>query len=801
MRVVLSRAVVWRSPLIALCLLALVVAVFPASAFGARATPQPKPSPIAAVIQVTIVSADRAAAVVRELFPNVRVRVDGRANAIVVMGPPDDVQSARSVISGIDVKNPSTPTVQVVQLRVLKPQEVVARVAPLFPGSSITVASKTSVLLRATPLDSGQITALISSLDVPPASAAPATPSPVEAVDVKIAQPKTIARAVASQVRGVQISVSGSSLLIKGDPQAVASAKALVAELDTPAFGARYTLIYRIKNVDAASVGDLIQRTFPNAKVTVDKDLNSLSVFATAAEHARIADGIAQIDGGTQSNGAGGGAGAAYGSSNVEVVQLNSAIPGQNNAPSTTAQDIASAVTQSLGQMAPGLHVTVPQNSDEIILAGDPTSIRLAKDLIAKLDVSPRLVELDTEVLELDETAVRNVGLQLPGAVLSTTFTEVLPTPDPTTGITGRLTRINPITRTPLSLTAQLNFLAQNGNGRVLADPRIATLSGHTASIRAGDTLAILTTTGGGVGTPVTQQLQTFNTGVTLDITPQVATTDDITVALHPVVNSLSGILNGVPQIATRDTQTVVHLHNNQTLVIGGLIQEADTKNITSIPGLGSIPLIGGLFRNRDTNVTRNELVIVVTPHIIRDGESPPPPNATMGLPTPAPLPTLPPDQVLPNQHQGATPAPFATPVLATPTPMPTLAPQPTPSAFAASNAFEYGTAPQNNYAGPQDSPQIFYARLQPTVIGPTTTLQIDAITTTNIKSVTIGLLGRTILLRSVGTGKWRATFPGSQLSLSSAQQTTMLSLNAYRADGIAASIQIPVSPLTTLSP
>ena len=801
MRAISSRAALLRTPLIVLCLLALVVGLIPAGAVSARAsTTQPKPSPIAQVIQVSIVSASRAADVVRDLFPNVRVRVDGRANAIVVMGPPDDVNEARTVVSGIDVKNPAQPTVQVVQLHAIKPGDLVARVAPLFPNASLSVASKTSVLLRATALDSGQITALITSLDVPPASAPPAAPLPVDAVQVKIAQPRTLARAIAREVPQVQISVSGSTLLIKGDAQQVQTAKGLVAQLDVPTFGQRYTEIYRIKNVDAQSVGDLIARTFPNAKVTVDKEINSISVEATAAEHARIADGIAQIDGGANTSGSGT-TGAAYGDGNVDVIHLNSAIPGQNNAPSTSAQDIASAVTQALGPMAPGLHVTVPNNSDEIILAGDPTSIHLAKDLIAKLDVAPKLVELDTEVLELDENKVRDVGLQLPGAVLSTTFSEMLPTPDPS-GLPGRISKINPITRTQLALTAQLNLLVQNGSGRVLADPRIATLSGHTASIRAGDTLAILTTTGGGVGTPVTQQLQTFNTGVTLDITPQVSTNDEITVALHPVVNSLSGILNGVPQIATRDTQTVVHLHNNQTLVIGGLIQEADTKSVSSIPVLGNIPVIGGLFRNNDANITRNELVIVVTPHIIRDGESPPPPNATMGIPTAAPLPTLPPDVQMPNANPISESSSAVTlsqskgPMLATPTPAPTFAPQPTPSAFAAANVFEFGTAPQNNYGGPQDSPQIYYARLSPTLVSPMSTIAVDAITTTNVNKMTIGLLGRTIPLKSVGPGKWRTTFPGSQLSLSSAQQTTMLTLSAYRSDGLAATIQIPVSPL-----
>ncbi len=785
-----------RAHLCALFVTALVVGALPTYA-SSHLSPVPQPSPIAAVIQVTVIPATRAASVVRQLYPKLHVQVDAHANAIVVMGSPDDVQESRAVVSGIDVKDPTRATVEVVQLHIAKPTDLVGRIAPLFPDAKLSVASRTSLMLRATALDNAEIKALINSLDVPPASAPPSTPSPVEAVQVKVAQPRNVARALSREVPHVQVSVSGSSVLLRGDTQSVQIAKALVSQLDTPPFGARYTEIYRLKNVDATSVGDLVQRTFPNATVTIDKDLNAISVLGTASEQDRISGAIGQLDGAQGENaGPNSGAGAAYGLSNIEVVHIRSAIPGQNNGATTTPQDIATAVTQSLSQMASNLHITVPNNSDEIVLAGDPTSIRLAKELIEKLDVAPPLVELDTEVLELDETAVRNVGLELPGAVLTTTYSEVLPTPD-ANGNPGRIMKIQPITRTALALTAQLNLLIQNGDGRVLADPRIATLSGHTASIRAGDTLAILTTTGGGVGTPVTQQLQTFNTGVTLDITPQVSDKNDVIVALHPVVNSLSGILNGVPQIATRDTQTVVHLQNNQTVVIGGLIQEADTRTMSSIPILGQLPLVGGLFRNKDTNVTRNELVIVVTPHVLKGGESPPPPNATMGLPTAAPLPTVPPMAALPpvSATSKVTPAPASTPVLATAIPTPTFQPLPTPSGFAATNVFEYGIVPQNNHAATTDPSQIFYARLTPTLLTPTSSIAIDVVTTTNVTQVTIGAAGRTTTLNNVGTGKWNLTFPASQLGLSSAQQTTMLTLSASKNGGTTgATIQIPVS-------
>ena len=789
------HSLISRASIAALLTVASLAALVPAGAAGTRALATPAPSPVPAVIQVQVMSVGRAVATVRELFPRVRVHADANANAIVVVGPPDEVQTVRTVISGLDVRNPTQPTVEVIQLRTIKPNAVVQRVAPLFPNASLTIASKDSVLLRARPLDASQIKALITSLDAPPLASPPPTPDPVEAVDVKLAKPTSIARAVVREVKGVRISVSGSSLLVTGDQQSVVAAKALIAQLDVPPFGSSYTQVYHLTSVDATSVGDLVQRTYPGATVIVDKDLNAISVRATAPEQQRVSDAIEQLDGKSNAPGMMGqpGFGAAMGDSNIAVVQLKSAIPGTSGAPSTTAQDMATAVTQALGQMASGLHVTVPQNSSEIILTGDPTSIRLAKDLIAKLDVVPPLVELDTEVLEIDGSLAKNLGFELPTAVLSTTFEEIQPTPDPY-GNPGRLAKISPITRTPMQLTAELNLLIQHGDGRVLADPRIVTLSGHDANFQAGDTLSILTTTGGGVGTVVTTQLQSFNTGVTLDITPIVTVDGKITVTVHPTVNSLSGDPNGVPEISTRNAQTTVTLHDNQTLVIGGLIQEQDTRTITSLPLLGNIPIIGGLFKNNDTNNTSNELVIVVTPHIIRDGEPTPPPGATMGLPTPQPLPTVPPGMALPSARPSGMPTQGPLPVLNTPLPSASPAPQPTPSAFAASNVFEYGHAPQNNFAQPQDAPQIFYARLAPTVMTPGTMVSVDVVTTTNCTRVQIGTPSASVSLNQVGPGKWQGTFTASQFALGPAQPVQQLTLNAYRNDGFSATVQIPVS-------
>jgi len=312
----------------------------------------------------------------------------------------------------------------------------------------------------------------------------------------------------------------------------------------------------------------------------------------------------------------------------------------------------------------PDLHVVVPNGTMSLIVTGSAQSVRAAKELIAELDVIPQSVVLDTEILELDESSSRNLGLQLGTTSIGTTFSEVQPTPDPNTGQAGRLIQLQPLTRTGISFQAQVNLLIQNGKARVLADPRITTISGRTATIRAGDSISILTTVGGGSGTVATTQLQTFQTGVNLDITPIVTSNGEVSVALHPVVNSLSGFLNNVPQISTRDTQTQVHLRDNETLVIGGLIQESSQAQESKIPLLGDLPFFGRAFRNQTTTNTRNELIIVVTPHVLHGSTTTTIPGAAgppgMVIPSARPLPTLPPNTAFPTAAP-ATPVPAAT--------------------------------------------------------------------------------------------------------------------------------------------
>jgi type II secretory pathway component GspD/PulD (secretin) len=803
----------------AVAVLALAIAAVPARSQSAAAlsgtsrvpSPRATQTPYApAVLGVQVIPAKRAAVVLHALYPRARITVDASANALVVVAAPEDVAGMRTVLQGIDLRPPTRAISDAVQLRTANPAAVAARVRELYPSARIALAPNATLLVQAPPADLAQIKTLVAAMDTPRATPTLAVTAPVEAVRVTKAPPRDVARAIANQFRAVRASVAGQSVILGGPPDDVAKAKALIALIDQPQAGVRYTQVYRLRYVDARSVGDLIARSFRDAQVTTDAGLNALSVVATQTQHQRIADALAQLDASGASIAPGGTSLAAPGGppvqqpgsaesigGGIEVISLKAAAPGLNGAPSSSATDIATTVTQALQGQAPDLRITVPPNGTQLVLTGSPIAIRLAKNLIDQLDVEQKLVVLDTEILEVDESAAKNLGLSFTAPAISSTFSETTPS-SPDGGTPPPFLRFQPLTRTPVSFGLTLNLLVQSGKGRVLADPRITTISGRTATIRAGDNIAILTTTGGGTGTVATTQLQTFQTGVTLDITPVVNAGNFITVALHPTVNSLAGISNGIPQIATRDTQTTVAMREDETLVIGGLIQDTTTRFETKIPLLGDLPLIGRAFRNDVLNRSRNELIIAVTPHIVTPGTrtiSPGPPLP--GIPTPAPLPALPSGATLPPRaRQPDVPRPAQTPSSPPLSPpfasAPPSAPPRLTSAPIPADVFTFGQPPPSNVAGPNDTIRIFALTFTPTTVRNGTPVRFTATTSTNATRLTIGYPGFSTQIAQSSPGQWESSYNFSAGSL--AAGPVRLTVTASRLDGASTSVQIPIT-------
>jgi hypothetical protein len=563
-----------------------------------------------------------------------------------------------------------------------------------------------------------------------------------------------------------------------------------VAQFTASQPNVRFMTLYKLRYLSAKSVASVLRRSFAGVAVDVVPEANAVTVVADAAEQRRIADALAQLDVPRAASRDPAPAGPATppaeatgATTGVDVVTLHAAVPGVNGAPSTSANDIASAVMQALGPQLPDLRITVYGSQSQLLLTGSPSSIHVAHQLIDQLDALPKMVVLDVTIVEVDESVSKNLGLSLNPAVISTTYTETTPAAPVNGGTAPPLLGLQQFSRTPLSLGLQLNLLIQNGKAKVVADPKLTTLSGRTASIRAGDNIAILTTTGGSVGTVATTQLVTFNTGVQLDITPVINADNFISVTLHPTVNNLASIANGVPQISTRDAQTTVAMREGQTLVIGGLIEDSLNKTETKIPVLGYLPLLGPFFTQTQTTGSRNELIITVTPHVVDPLAAAPATGPAMtDLPTPVPLGT--PMSFIAVPASGLPPIPSA---LVTPVPTPTPAPP--------ASAFVYGQRPASvPPAGPNDTPRIFYIDATPNVVRNGTSITIDAVTSPNVTRVTVQLGASLVSLHSAGPGLWDATVPFTMATTSQMTPPRIAVLSAVRPDGVATSINIPLT-------
>ena len=181
------------------------------------------------------------------------------------------------------------------------------------------------------------------------------------------------------------------------------------------------------------------------------------------------------------------------------------------------------------------------------------------------------------------------------------------------------------------SIDAAIEALEEQGDVNVVSQPKVRTLNNQQAIVRVGTERTFFTTTttitpvaGGTPIQTVTNTPSTINEGLVLTVTPQISETGEITMDVSPVLTNITGTdtspdgLSNAPILDIKQTSTLVRMYDGETIVVGGLIQQAVSATKRSVPLLGDIPGLGMLFSSTyDRDVSR-ELVIFLTPHIIQ---------------------------------------------------------------------------------------------------------------------------------------------------------------------------------------
>lgn len=164
--------------------------------------------------------------------------------------------------------------------------------------------------------------------------------------------------------------------------------------------------------------------------------------------------------------------------------------------------------------------------------------------------------------------------------------------------------------------SAFLNFLETKGTARILSSPSLIMRRGHTGNIISGEDIPITTSNVGSQG--ITYSVEYKSVGIKLRVTPESIFDDRVVLEVSPEVSNIIRYdSRGNPVIATRNASTMLEMNDSQMVSIGGLLREEKTETIKRVPILGSIPLLGTLFRSTNSEEIRSQLVIFLTVNVV----------------------------------------------------------------------------------------------------------------------------------------------------------------------------------------
>jgi MSHA biogenesis protein MshL len=307
--------------------------------------------------------------------------------------------------------------------------------------------------------------------------------------------------------------------------------------------------------------------------------------------------------------------------------------------------------------------VVINRNSGVVMVRAYPEQLRAVGDYLRKTQSTiTRQVVLEAKVIEVELNSGFQAGINWTTLVTKGNKTGFFGQSSPNGGFDSNplspsgqqipVTPGNPIVGQVVDalggafsfafdstdFSAFIELLDTQGRTRVLSSPRVSTLHNQKAIIKAGSDEFFVTgvssdtTTGTATTTSLNVELTPFFSGVALDVTPQISDDGTVLMHIHPTVSDVSdqtkriqfgGTTNDLPLAVSqiRESDSVVRAHSGQVIVIGGLMRETRQRSDYKTPGLGSIPVLGNLFKSKRDQSTTVELVLLLRPVVVDDGD------------------------------------------------------------------------------------------------------------------------------------------------------------------------------------
>ena len=274
----------------------------------------------------------------------------------------------------------------------------------------------------------------------------------------------------------------------------------------------------------------------------------------------------------------------------------------------------------------------VDERLNLLIMRDTPDAIRMAEKIIAVQDLAEPEVMLEVEVLEVKRGRLLELGVQYPNQfsllnlppTTSSTIVDgiVTNTTPPPTQLTVESLKNIAASQIAISPTPVVNLRKDDSDVNILANPRIRVKNREKAKIHIGDKVPVITSNATSTGV-ISESVSYLDVGLKLDVEPSVQMRDDVQIKVGLEVSNIvreirsnSGTLTY--QIGTRNAGTTLRLKDGETQVLAGLIADEDRTAASRVPGLGDLPLLGRLFSNQRDEHNKTEIVLLITPHVLR---------------------------------------------------------------------------------------------------------------------------------------------------------------------------------------
>ncbi len=277
----------------------------------------------------------------------------------------------------------------------------------------------------------------------------------------------------------------------------------------------------------------------------------------------------------------------------------------------------------------------IDEHARLLVMRDTPEVVKMAERLLVSLDLEDAEVMMEVDIVEITRSKLQELGIKYPSQV---TLNVLAPTVAgaATAGAAQALNTLGGIrfgdkATSISSLGATINLKREDSDVNILSSPKIRARNYEKAKIHIGDRVPVFTNAVtpiiGGTGSVVTGSVTYLDIGLKFDVEPTIYRDDEVSMKLNLEVSSIvKEVTSGSSlsyQVGTRAASTVLRLRDGETQILAGLISDADRETASKVPGLSNIPVLGRLFTSVKTDKTKQEIVLSITPHVIRHGKRP----------------------------------------------------------------------------------------------------------------------------------------------------------------------------------